>query len=90
MASGLFNSAQQVGGSLGLAILSTLASDHTASLMKAGGITALGARVSGYQVAFMAAAAMLAVGAVALVALLRRRHLAHVNTDPSQAMAAAA
>jgi hypothetical protein len=90
MASGLFNSAQQVGGSLGLAILSTLATDHTSSLLKGGGVTALAARVSGYHVAFVAAAAMLAAGAVLLVALLRRRHLAQVSTDPSQALAAAA
>ncbi len=90
MASGLFNSAQQVGGSLGLAILSTLATNHTANLIKGGHVTALAARVSGYHVAFTAAAAMLALGAVLLVALLRRRHLEHVSIDPTQAMAAAA
>ena len=68
LASGLFNTAQQVGGSLGLAILSTLAASRTSSL--AG--TAAGARqrrrVSGYHVAFLAAAIMLAAGAVILVA----------------------
>jgi MFS family permease len=90
MASGLFNSAQQVGGSLGLAILSTLAADHASSLIKAGHISAVAARVSGYHVAFLAAAAMLAAGTVLLVVLLRRRHLTHVSTDPSQAIAAAA
>jgi hypothetical protein len=90
MASGLFNSAQQVGGSLGLAILSTLATDHTSSLIKAGHVSAVAARVSGYHVAFIAAAVMLGAGAVLLVALLRRRHLVHVSIDPAQAMAAAA
>ena len=44
LASGLFNTAQQVGGSLGLAILSTLAASQTTSLLHAGhsvaGITA--------------------------------------------------
>jgi hypothetical protein len=33
VASGLFNAAQQVGGSLGLAILSTLAASRTTSLL---------------------------------------------------------
>ncbi len=36
LASGLFNSAQQVGGSLGLAILATLSVHHTTNLVKAG------------------------------------------------------
>ena len=36
LASGLFNSAQQVGGSLGLAILATLSVDHTTTLIKQG------------------------------------------------------
>ena len=68
-ASGLFNTSQQVGGSLGLAILSTLAADHTTNLLRSstGGVAAeLGARVSGYQVAFGAAAVMLIIGAVLL------------------------
>ncbi len=90
-ASGLFNTSQQVGGSLGLAILSTLAADHTANLLhsSAGGVAAeLGARVSGYQVAFGAAAVMLIIGAVLLVVLLRARHLETVSTDPNAALLA--
>jgi EmrB/QacA subfamily drug resistance transporter len=85
LASGLFNTAQQVGGSLGLAILSTLAATHTTDLINAGH-SALAARVSGYQVAFGAAAMMLAAGAVILVAGLRRRHLENVDLDVSSAM----
>ena len=34
LASGLFNTAQQVGGSLGLAILSTLAANQTSGLLQ--------------------------------------------------------
>ncbi len=93
LASGLFNSAQQVGGSLGLAILATLSVDHTSSLLKHGaGATVAGhasAVVSGYHVAFFAAAAMMAAGAVLLVVWLRKRHLEGIEFDPS-AMAAAA
>jgi EmrB/QacA subfamily drug resistance transporter len=85
LASGLFNSAQQVGGSLGLAILATLSVDHTTSLLKHGGssgpITRVAATVSGYHVAFLAAAIMMAAGAGLLVLLLRQRHLAHVSVD---------
>ena len=75
LASGLFNTSQQVGGSLGLAILSTLAASQTSSLLH-GHAAAVGidaARVSGYHVAFAAAAAMLAVGGIILAAALRRR-----------------
>jgi EmrB/QacA subfamily drug resistance transporter len=92
LASGLFNSSQQVGGSLGLAILSTLAANHTANLLSHGTVgqaAHTAATVSGYQVAFTAAAAMLAAGAVLLVVLLRRRHLEGVELDPAAVVAAA-
>jgi AcrR family transcriptional regulator len=63
LASGLFNTAQQVGGSLGLAIRSTLAASQTSSLLHGADAhataAALAARVSGYHVAFAAAAIML-------------------------------
>ena len=79
LASGLFNTAQQVGGSLGLAILATLAASQTSSVLHdaSGHIAtaAIAARVSGYHVAFAAAAIMLGIGAVILVVGLRRRHL---------------
>jgi EmrB/QacA subfamily drug resistance transporter len=78
LASGLFNTAQQVGGSLGLAILSTIAATQTTDLLHAGH-TVLAARVSGYQAAFAAAAVMLAAGAVILVVGLRKRHLESVE-----------
>jgi hypothetical protein len=73
LASGLLNTAQQVGGSIGLAILSTLAASRTTSLLH-GPVTpgsALAARVSGFHVAFIAAAALLGT-AWALVALQLR------------------
>jgi EmrB/QacA subfamily drug resistance transporter len=82
LSSGLFNVAQQVGGSLGLAILSTLAASRTSHLLS--GATATGpltARVDGYHVAFLAAAIMLFIGAGLLAFTLRRSHLAEVEAE---------
>jgi EmrB/QacA subfamily drug resistance transporter len=80
LASGLFNTAQQVGGSLGLAILSTLAASQASSVLHGtGAAAAVTAKVSGYHVAFLAAAVMLASGVVLLVFMLRRRHMKDVE-----------
>jgi EmrB/QacA subfamily drug resistance transporter len=87
LASGLFNTAQQVGGSLGLAVLSTLAADHTSSLLGRHASSA-SAQVAGFHVAFLGATIMLAVGAILLSVLLRRRHLAHVDVNASITVAA--
>ncbi len=75
LASGLFNTAQQVGGSLGLAILSTVAASRTANLLSSHSATAIAARVSGYHVAFATAAGMLTLGAIILIVGLRKRDL---------------
>jgi hypothetical protein len=92
LASGLFNTAQQVGGSLGLAILSTLAASQTSKLLhgaSAHSTTEVAARLSGYHVAFAAAAIMLALGAVILAVALRRRHLDGLDLELTPAMASA-
>lgn len=80
LASGLFNTSQQVGGSLGLAILSTLAASQTARVLDGTSQGAvLAARVSGYHVAFLAAAIMLASGVVIMTFALRRQHMREVE-----------
>ncbi len=81
LASGLFNVAQQVGGSLGLAILSTLAASRTSSLLHSGTTHAFAARVSGYHVAFLVAAIMMFAGTGILAFCLRRSHLAEVEGE---------
>ena len=82
LASGLFNTAQQVGGSLGLAILASLAASHTSSVLRAShGVGQLAARVSGYHVAFLAAAIMLAAGGVLMTFVLRRSHTEEIERD---------
>ena len=90
LASGLFNTAQQVGGSLGLAILSTLAASQTTSVLHGTSqIAVLTARVSGYHVAFLAAGVMLALGVVLLTFGLRRRDIREVEAAVEAGGAAA-
>jgi predicted MFS family arabinose efflux permease len=91
LASGLFNTAQQVGGSLGLAILSTVAASQTASVLHGATSTAaaLSARVSGYHVTFGVAAAMLAAGGAILALTLRRQHVDAIDLDVTPSPVAA-
>ena len=94
LASGLFNTAQQVGGSLGLAILSTLAASKTSSVLNGvhasvSTVATNAAKVSGYQVAFTAAAVMLAAGGVILAATVRRRDLENIDLELAPSAAAA-
>jgi EmrB/QacA subfamily drug resistance transporter len=72
LGSGITNVSQQVGGALGLAALSTVATNHTKSLLSSHhGITT--SLISGYQLAFLVAA-LVTVAAVLLgIALLRPR-----------------
>src|SRR3954463_11998284 len=74
LASGLLNTAQQVGGALGLAILSTVAFNHAQS---AGG-GRVAAVVSGYTTAFTVGGVLMATGAVLILALIRREDVAHI------------
>ncbi|HET8538034.1 MAG TPA: MFS transporter [Solirubrobacteraceae bacterium] len=87
LASGLLNTSQQVGGALGLAILSTLAANHTTSLLASGTARPL-ALLNGWHVAFTGGAVVLALAALTLVVLLRRRHLAQVDVDAAVPVAA--
>jgi MFS family permease len=82
LASGLFNTSQQIGGALGLAILATLAADRTASVQaNPAGPPDPAALVEGFQVAFTGAASLMLVGVVLLAALVRRRDVANVSPD---------
>jgi EmrB/QacA subfamily drug resistance transporter len=93
LASGLFNTSQQVGGALGLAILSTLATNHTTGQLAGlghspGALEAATATVDGWHLAFWAGAALLSVGAIMLAVLIRKRD--GEGVDPALAMAAGA
>jgi MFS family permease len=70
LASGLFNTTQQVGGALGLAVLATLATSRTESLIADGQGMAT-ALTGGYHLAFVVGAGFVAAGIVLAVILLR-------------------
>jgi EmrB/QacA subfamily drug resistance transporter len=70
VASAMVNTSQQVGGSIGTALLSTVAVSATTDFVAVHGPGALAA-VEGYVTAFWWAAAIFAIGAVATGALLR-------------------
>lgn len=71
LGSGITNVSQQMSGALGLAVLSTLAADHTQGLLDDGHGTTE-ALLSGYHLAFFAGAAVIGAGIVLALALLPR------------------
>jgi EmrB/QacA subfamily drug resistance transporter len=75
LASGLFNTSQQVGGALGLAILSSIAASRTSSEH---GVTHAAALVDGYQLAFLVGAGFMLLGIVTIVGLIRSRDVAAI------------
>jgi predicted MFS family arabinose efflux permease len=80
LASGLLNTTHQVGGSLGLAILSTVSTTRVTHALHAG--AALPAALThGFKGAFIVAAILCAVGAALALALLPRRKRDVDNED---------
>jgi predicted MFS family arabinose efflux permease len=71
LASGLLNTTQQVGGSLGLAILSSVSTSRATSALHAGSSLPL-ALTHGFKGAFTVAAALCAIGVVVALVLLPR------------------
>jgi EmrB/QacA subfamily drug resistance transporter len=83
LASGLFNTSQQIGGALGLAVLSTVANQVTSN---DGGARA-DALVHGYTTAFGVGAALLVAAALVVVGALRGASLPDPAELPEMAMA---
>ncbi len=70
LGSGITNVSQQISGALGLAVLSTLAANHTKALLSDHhGVT--DSLISGYHLAFVTGAGTIAAGIVLAFALLR-------------------
>ena len=74
LASGLINTSQQIGGALGIAALSTIATSHTDDAL-ASGTPLPNALVDGFTAAFVAGAIVAALGIVAALTLIRKREL---------------
>jgi MFS family permease len=70
LASGLFNTTQQIGAALGVAVLSTLAAAQTRSQHSAGANTAA-ALAAGYHLAFAVGAGLAGTALVVAAAVLR-------------------
>ncbi|MFG2380924.1 MFS transporter [Streptomyces avermitilis] len=81
LASGLFNTTQVVGGSLGLAVLTTLAASRTDHL-RHGGADLVAATASGYRLAFMVATGI-AVAALVLAAGVLRTERVTSGQSPA-------
>ena len=84
LASGLFNTSQQVGGALGLAILTSLAASKTASVH---GVSQSEALVQGFHVAFLGGAVFIILALGVFLALLRKHHVARIEAEAAPAPA---
>ncbi|HZL06924.1 MAG TPA: MFS transporter, partial [Coriobacteriia bacterium] len=71
LGSGITNLSQQISGALGLAVLSTIATNHTKALAHDHGLTS--SLIGGYQLGFLVGALAIGAGIVLAFALLRPR-----------------
>ena len=83
LGSGITNVSQQVSGALGLAVLSTIATDHTKALMAQHG-DATSALLGGYHLAFLVAAGAVVAGIGLALALLRPKRTLRVPLATTQ------
>ena len=89
LASGLVNTTGQVGGAIGLALLATLSTERTASLL-ADGESQAAALNGGFHLAYMIGAAAAVVAIIAAVTVLRSERpaamAAHAEGDPRESV----
>jgi MFS family permease len=86
LASGLLNTTQQVGGALGLAVLSTLATSRENNVLNGFGHVAsiaekTSAQVDGYKLAFTAGGFLMLAAGIVVLGLIRRTDVATIDAD---------
>jgi EmrB/QacA subfamily drug resistance transporter len=74
LASGLFNTSQQIGGALGIAALSTIATSRTEGSVESGSATPV-ALVDGFSAAFTGGVVVAALGIIAALVLIRSHEM---------------
>jgi EmrB/QacA subfamily drug resistance transporter len=84
LASGLINTSQQIGGALGIAALSTIATSTTSDAVASGTAQAQAA-VDGFSAAFLAGLGIAIVGVIASLVLIRRDELETDTVGEAQA-----
>jgi MFS family permease len=80
LASGLINTSQQIGGALGIAMLSTIATSQSANAVATGSAVPE-ALVHGFSIAFLVGAVIAASGIGAALTLIRRDELQQVPAE---------
>ena len=87
LASGLINTSQQIGGALGIAALSTIATSRTEDSVSSGTVLSV-ALVDGFSSAFLAGAIVAALGLIAALTMIRRAELEpELVAEPDDALA---
>jgi len=90
LASGLINTSQQIGGALGLAVLTTIATTRTNHVL-ASGSSVHNALNEGFRSAFLGGAVIAGLGFVATLVLIRTRdsraHVEMANAEPAAVQA---
>jgi MFS family permease len=82
LASGLINTSQQVGGALGIAALSSVATSTTTDRITAGAGQAV-ALTDGFQAAFVGGAAVAVIGVLVALFVVRGRDIETAPTLPA-------
>jgi EmrB/QacA subfamily drug resistance transporter len=81
LASGLINTSQQIGGALGIAALSTIATSRTDDAVASGSALPV-ALVDGFSASFLAGVVIAGLGIVAALTLIRREELEQAEEEP--------